>query len=100
MKLGMSSWHEIAKTPVASFTHDEAIDPQTYARLMTGGYSAIAAYITAGTQPAGVTLDPTTEERWRRLTCASYYIDEYIDTADNIEQAHHLYESGARSCLE
>lgn len=99
MKLGMGSWSEVQQTPVALFPGDEAIDAQTHQRLARGGYSAIVAYITAGTRPAGVVLDSITEERWRRLTFASYYIDEYIDSSDNPEQAHHYYDMGLSAAL-
>lgn len=99
MRLGMTSRHEISKTPVAVFEGDEEISAQTYRQLMSGGYSAITAYLTTGSRAAGVQLDPTTEERWRRISCAAYYIDDFIDSTPDSAQAHTLYQQSMSAAL-
>lgn len=100
MKLGMSAWRPIETTPVATFPDDDKISPSTYAQLMSDGYSAIMAYVRSGSKAGGVALDDITEERWRRLTVASYYIDEFIDSAEDTEYAHSLYEKGLTAALD
>lgn len=81
------------------FAGDELVDRHTYRRLMTGGYMATTAYLATAAEALHVQPDRVTEERWRRLASASYYIDEFIDTAPNKERAHALYALGLGAAL-
>lgn len=95
----MTSRREVAPTPVRIFDGDEYIEPELYKQLMAGGYMSTFALAEEGLEAAGVTLDDISKERWRRLACASYYIDEFIDTVSDKREAHVLYERGMNLAL-
>ena len=96
----MTSQREISPAPVASFLGDEHIDEHTYRRIMTDGYLPTTAYMQAGAEALNISIDPVTEERWRRMAAATYYIDDFIDTAPDRKEAHALYQAGLNGILD
>lgn len=99
MKLHMTSRHHVEKTPLATFAGDESIPVQTYEQLMTDGYTSISQYLKAGARAVDLSIDPVTEERWRRLVVAWYYIDDFIDNLGDSAKAHELYKAGMATAL-
>lgn len=99
MKLHMKSRHEPSLTPVEVFPGDTEEALSVYPEVMSAKYLASLEYLAAGARALDVNIDPITKERWRRLAVASYYIDDFIDTATNKDEAHVLYELGLRTAL-
>lgn len=99
MKLHMKSRHEPSLTPVEVFPGDAEEALSVYPEVMSAKYLASLEYLAAGARALDVNIDSITKERWRRLAVASYYIDDFIDTATNKEEAHTLYELGLRTAL-
>ena len=90
----MTSRREVATSPVRRFEGDDLVDIAVYQRLMTGGYMSTFSLVEEGIEAGGVELDDVSKERWRRLICASYYIDEFIDESKDRRETHALYERG------
>ena len=99
MKLHMRSRQEPLLTPVETFPDDSEGGLSMYPDIMSAKYLASMEYLEAGAVALNVKIDSITRERWRRLAVTSYYIDDFIDTADNKEEAHALYALGLQAAL-
>lgn len=81
-------------TTVHVFNGDDLIDDDTYRCVMTDGYMSTLSFVKGAAEGIGLDLDSETLERWKRVTNAAYYIDDFVDTAPNTEAACRLYAQG------
>ena len=76
------------------FAGDEVVSQATYSRVMTDGYMSTLSFVKGAAEGIGLGLDSETLERWKRVTNAAYYIDDFVDTAENLQEACELYRQG------
>lgn len=87
-------------TSVYQFEGDEMIDNQTYERCMTDCYMSTLSFVKGAAEATGLYLDGETLERWKRIGNAAYLIDDFIDTAPDIQTACDMYEERMHQAFE
>lgn len=78
-------------TSVYPFDGDEDVSDGAYEECMTDGYMSTLSFVKGGAESIGVHLDAETLERWKRICNAAYLIDDFLDTAPDIETACDMY---------
>lgn len=80
--------------PVHVFPGDEHTVPETYRRVIFSGYISTVATVLGGAQGYGLTIDPVTFERWKRIGAAAGLLDTFLDESADPDQASALYDQG------
>jgi hypothetical protein len=78
---------------VYAFPNDERYTPIEYATTMFNGYISSVATITGAAHGLGVSIDPETFERWKRIAVAAGLLDDFLDTPHDTEDAHQFYNA-------
>jgi hypothetical protein len=76
---------------VYCFEGDDDIDDLAYTECMADGYMSTLSFVKGAAKSIGVHLDTETLERWKRICNAAYLIDDFLDTAPDIETACDMY---------
>lgn len=87
-------------TSVYNFDGDELIDTKTYERCMTDCYMSTLSYVKGAAEATGLDLDSETLERWKRIGNAAYLIDDFLDTAPDIQTACDMYDERMHQAFE
>jgi hypothetical protein len=81
-------------SPVHAFPGDDAVDSETYARAMYGGYVSTVTTLYGGASGFGLKIDQETFERWKRMCAAAGILDDFLDESPDMQTACDLYADG------
>lgn len=87
-------------TSVYPFKDDELIDAKTYEHCMSDSYMSKISFVKGAAEASGLDLDGETLERWKRIMNAAYLIDNFVDTAPDIQTVCDIYEARMYQAFE
>ncbi|HET8884275.1 MAG TPA: hypothetical protein VFM68_02285 [Candidatus Saccharimonadales bacterium] len=100
MEFRLKSRSADSLSSVHQFAGDELVDSEMYERCMTDGYMSTLSFIKGAAESIGLDIDTETMERWKRVCNAAYLIDDFLDTAPDIETACTQYEAGMEQAFQ
>ncbi len=82
------------RAAVYDFDGDASIGATTYRQAMYGGYVSTVTTLCGAADSYGLPVDTETFERWKRMCATAGILDDFIDEAPDMTQAHEAYASG------
>ncbi len=100
MEFHLRARSEDTLKPVYQFDGDEVVEAESYEQCMANGYMSTLSFVKGGAEALGLDLDNETVERWKRVCNAAYLIDDFLDTAPDIQTACNMYEASMARVFE